>query len=343
MSTLLGNYVTPVPAQQRRGKQWYLGSADAIYQSMNLIVDEQPDIIVVFGADHVYRMDASQMVEAHIESGAAVSVAGHPGAAQGRRPVRRDQDGRRRRHDRRVPGEAGRPAGAGRQPRRVVRVDGQLRLHRRRPRRGARGGRRQRRLPPRHGRRHHPDAGRTRRGRGLRLQAQRRARARPPRDRDYWRDVGTLDVVPRGAPRPGLGRADLQPLQQRVADLHRTTRSCRARSSSSRPSADDAIVCAGSIVSGATVGQSVLGHQRLRRRPAPSSSAAWSWTTSRSDRAPGISNAIIDKNVVVPDGVEIGVDRRGGRARPGSPSPRRASRCSARASPSPVTTPAPAE
>ncbi len=76
LSTLLGNYVTPVPAQQRLGKQWFLGSADAIYQSMNLIVDEQPDIIVVFGADHVYRMDASQMVAAHIESGAGVTVAG---------------------------------------------------------------------------------------------------------------------------------------------------------------------------------------------------------------------------------------------------------------------------
>jgi glucose-1-phosphate adenylyltransferase len=76
MSTLLGNYVTPVPAQQRLGKQWFLGSADAIYQSMNLIRDEKPDIIVVFGADHVYRMDASQMVDAHIESGAGASVAG---------------------------------------------------------------------------------------------------------------------------------------------------------------------------------------------------------------------------------------------------------------------------
>ncbi len=76
MSTLLGNYVTPVPAQQRRGPQWYLGSADAIYQSMNLINDERPDIIVVFGADHVYRMDASQMVESHLETGAGVSVAG---------------------------------------------------------------------------------------------------------------------------------------------------------------------------------------------------------------------------------------------------------------------------
>ncbi len=76
MSTMLGNYVTPVPAQQRLGKQWFLGSADAIYQSMNLIIDEQPDIIVAFGADHVYRMDAAQMVAAHIDSGAGVSVAG---------------------------------------------------------------------------------------------------------------------------------------------------------------------------------------------------------------------------------------------------------------------------
>jgi len=76
LSTTLGNYVTPVPAQQRRGPNWYLGSADAIYQSMNLINDEQPDIIVVFGADHVYRMDASQMVAAHQSSGAGVTVAG---------------------------------------------------------------------------------------------------------------------------------------------------------------------------------------------------------------------------------------------------------------------------
>src|SRR6266545_5826357 len=76
MSTLLGNYVTPVPAQQRLGPQWYQGSADAIYQSLNLIDDFRPDIIVVFGADHVYRMDASQMVAAHIERGNGVTVAG---------------------------------------------------------------------------------------------------------------------------------------------------------------------------------------------------------------------------------------------------------------------------
>jgi glucose-1-phosphate adenylyltransferase len=76
MSTLLGNYITPVPAQQRLGPQWFAGSADAIHQSLNLVYDEQPEHVVVFGADHVYRMDPRQMVEQHIESGAAVTVAG---------------------------------------------------------------------------------------------------------------------------------------------------------------------------------------------------------------------------------------------------------------------------
>ncbi|MET9479188.1 glucose-1-phosphate adenylyltransferase [Streptomyces sp. SID3212] len=76
MSSLLGNYVTPVPAQQRLGPHWYLGSADAILQSLNLVHDEQPDYIAVFGADHVYRMDPRQMLQQHIENGAGVTVAG---------------------------------------------------------------------------------------------------------------------------------------------------------------------------------------------------------------------------------------------------------------------------
>jgi len=78
MSSLLGNYVTPVPAQQRLGPHWYTGSADAIHQSMNLITDEQPDIVIVFGADHVYRMDPRQMIEQHISHGAGVTVAAIP-------------------------------------------------------------------------------------------------------------------------------------------------------------------------------------------------------------------------------------------------------------------------
>jgi glucose-1-phosphate adenylyltransferase len=75
LSPLLGNYVTPVPAQMRRGPHWFSGSADAIYQNLNLLYDERPDHVAVFGADHIYRMDPRQMLDAHIETGAAVTVA----------------------------------------------------------------------------------------------------------------------------------------------------------------------------------------------------------------------------------------------------------------------------
>ena len=75
LSPLLGNYVAPVPAQMRRGPRWFVGSADAIYQNFNLINDERPEHIIVFGADHIYRMDPRQMVEQHKASGAAVTVA----------------------------------------------------------------------------------------------------------------------------------------------------------------------------------------------------------------------------------------------------------------------------
>ena len=75
-STMLGNYVAPVPAQQRLGPRWYQGSADAIYQSLNLIIDAKPDYVVVFGADNIYRMDIEQMIDAHIDSGLGATVAG---------------------------------------------------------------------------------------------------------------------------------------------------------------------------------------------------------------------------------------------------------------------------
>ncbi len=76
MTSLTGDYVTAVPAQQRLGPRWYTGSADAIFQSLNLVYDERPEYVVVFGADHVYRMDPEQMVQAHIDSGAGCTVAG---------------------------------------------------------------------------------------------------------------------------------------------------------------------------------------------------------------------------------------------------------------------------
>ena len=75
MSHFFNNYVMTVPAQMRLGRRWFEGSADAILQNLNLIRDEEPDYICVFGADHIYRMDPHQMLEAHMESGAGVTVA----------------------------------------------------------------------------------------------------------------------------------------------------------------------------------------------------------------------------------------------------------------------------
>jgi len=96
MSQMLSNYITPVPAQQRLGPRWYTGSADAILQSLNLVYDEDPDYLVVFGADHVYRMDPSQMVADHIATGAEATVAGirvprHEATAFG--VIKADEDG----------------------------------------------------------------------------------------------------------------------------------------------------------------------------------------------------------------------------------------------------------
>ncbi len=76
LSPMLGYYVAPVPAQMRRGPHWFAGSADAIFQNLNLIRDEEPDYVIVFGADHIYRMDPEQMLDQHIESGTAATVAG---------------------------------------------------------------------------------------------------------------------------------------------------------------------------------------------------------------------------------------------------------------------------
>ena len=112
-STLLGNYVSPVPAQQRLGKHRDLGSADAVYQTINIIEDVQPDIVVIVGADHVYRMDFEQMVNQHIE----VQCGRHSPADRAVQPVRCDRGGSRApEYDQKLPREAEGDDGAARQP-----------------------------------------------------------------------------------------------------------------------------------------------------------------------------------------------------------------------------------
>ncbi|HZX94708.1 MAG TPA: glucose-1-phosphate adenylyltransferase [Myxococcales bacterium] len=78
LSSMLGQFVESVPAQQRTGPEWYRGSADAIYQNLNLVTDEEPDQVFVFGADHIYRMDVRQMLDFHIAQKADCTVAAIP-------------------------------------------------------------------------------------------------------------------------------------------------------------------------------------------------------------------------------------------------------------------------
>jgi len=78
LTALLNEYVEIVPAQMRVGPKWFEGSADAIYQNLNLITDEEPDYTFVFGADHVYRMDMRQMLAFHQEKKADLTVAAIP-------------------------------------------------------------------------------------------------------------------------------------------------------------------------------------------------------------------------------------------------------------------------
>lgn len=73
-----GHFVTVVPPQMRTGTDWFLGTADAVYHNLNLIVDRRPSLVAVFGADHIYRMDIQQMVRFHQERAADVTVAALP-------------------------------------------------------------------------------------------------------------------------------------------------------------------------------------------------------------------------------------------------------------------------
>ena len=151
LSSMMGNYVTPVPAQQRLGPRWQTGSADAIYQSLNLIYDERPDIVAVFGADHVYRMDPMQMIDQHLAWGAGATIAAIPVPTDGGDGVRRGADRAGRPQHRGIPGEAGRPAGPPWPPGRGIRIHGHVRVRHQCAGRRAAEGRGRRWQPAQHG------------------------------------------------------------------------------------------------------------------------------------------------------------------------------------------------
>ncbi len=78
LASIADQYIEPVPAQQRLGPQWYKGSADAIYQNANIITDEDPEYVAVFGGDNIYKMDVRQMSKYHIDKNADLTVAAIP-------------------------------------------------------------------------------------------------------------------------------------------------------------------------------------------------------------------------------------------------------------------------
>jgi glucose-1-phosphate adenylyltransferase len=311
MSNLLGDYVTPVPAQQRRGKQWYQGSADAIYQSMNLIVDERPDIIVVFGADHVYRMDASQMVDAHIESGAAVSVAGirvPRKEAYQFGVIKTEDDGVQISEFLEKPSD---PPGLVDSPDESFASMGNYvftaaALVEALEEDAANG-----------------DSQHDMGGDIIPMLVDRRDAAvydfkrndvpgSTDRDRDYWRDVGTMGSYHDAH----LDLVSVEPIfnlyntKWPIFTHHPQLPGAKFVDSAS---ADEAIVAAGSVVSGATITKSVLGHNI---HVANGAQIERSVVMDNVRVGPGarLLNTIVDKNVVIPDGIEIGVDHDADRA-----------------------------
>ncbi len=78
LSPMLDSFIETIPAQQRTGKSWFKGSADAVFQCLHVITDEEPEYVAIFGGDHIYKMDVRQMMAMHVARNADVTIAGVP-------------------------------------------------------------------------------------------------------------------------------------------------------------------------------------------------------------------------------------------------------------------------
>jgi glucose-1-phosphate adenylyltransferase len=307
MSPLLGDYIAAVPPQMRRGAQFFQGSADAIYQNFNLVRDADPDFVVAFSADHVYRMDPRQMVNAHIDSGAGVTVAGT------RVPV-----GGANRFGVIQPGGDGRIAGFEEKPAapapdddgRVFASMGNYVFSTRTL------------LEAMAADAHQPDSDHQIGGDVLpRLVAASDAYlydfstndvpGSTERDRDYWRDAGTLDAFHA----MHMDLVDVDPvfnLYNREWPLYTWTEPAPPAKlvfdeEGRRGVAYDSMVSQGVIVAGGTVRRSVLSPGvRVRSHCLVEESVLMHGVTV--GRHAVVRRAIIDKHVDVPEGAQIGVD-----------------------------------
>lgn len=311
MSALLDSYVTSVPAQQRLGKRWFSGSADAILQSMNLINDEKPDIVVVIGADHVYRMDFRQMLEAHIESGAKATVAGirQPLALASQFGViDADPESGRIRQFLEKPTDA---TGLADSPHEVlasmgnylfdtdaliaaVEADGELPTSSH-----DMGGD----IVP-----YFVDRGEA----GYYDMKQNEVPGSSPRDRSYWRDVGTIDSF-FDAHRDLISTLPIFNLYNMEWPIHsQAVNSPPAkfvRDSVGRiGNAIDSIVSLGSVLSGTHLERSVVGPWTLAGGGSTITDSVV-FDHVHVGQGARVHRAILDKNVVLADGATVGVDR----------------------------------
>lgn len=311
IESMLGSYVTSVPAQQRTGKQWFMGSADAIFQSMNLIGDEDPDYVVVFGADNIYRMDVGQMVKAHIDSGLDCTVAGirvPRSEASAFGIIDAEASGRIARFLEKPADPPGLPdspeesyASMGNYVfSRAAFVEALV-------------------TDAEDDNSRHDMGGNIIPGFVAAGSAQvydfreNDVPASTDKDRNYWRDVGTIDAYHAAH----MDLVSVEPefnLYNRKWPIWTQQAQLPGAKFTLRGTAEDSIVSAGCIISGGDVDRSVLSPNVMVDKWARIEEAVI-FSGCRIGRNAVVRRAILDKNVIVPDGVEIGVDHDYDRAR----------------------------
>ena len=195
LSPMLDNFIETIPAQQRTGKSWFAGSADAVYQCQHVITDENPDHVCIFGGDHVYKMDVRQMIAQSPRERRRPHRRRHPGAARRGARLRRHRDATTTgasspstRRSQNPPADAGQPDMASRRwattssrPTRSSTSSSATPATRRR------NARLRARHPPAHGARRAGASSST-------TSPPTSSPARSERERGYWRDIGTVEA-----------------------------------------------------------------------------------------------------------------------------------------------------
>ncbi len=310
LTAFLGQFCDTVPAQMRTGVDWYKGSADAIFQNLNLIDDEAPDLVYVFGADHIYRMDVRQMEEFHRDRRADCTIAAIPVPIEEAHDfgiIDVDPDGRVKGFLEKPKDPPAMPGN----PRMALASMGNYLFNTDTLVRGVTEDAK-------------IDSSAHDFGKSILSQLHQRARVyaydfqlnvirgQTERERGYWRDVGTLDAYYQAnmdlvAVDPifnlynqhwpiSTAHPNLPPAKFVFAD-HENHRVGHAM---------DSLVSEGCIVSGGTVTRSVLSPKvRVNSYSEVSDSILFEGVDI--GRHSVVRNAIIDKNVIIPPNSEIGV------------------------------------